>query len=83
MLGAASVEHSSDRAVIGRRVSVSEDDGSRAVYALVIPGDGDPSRRRLGVDSPMGAALLGATVGERVVVDAPAGRRALTVLAVC
>jgi Transcription elongation factor, GreA/GreB, C-term len=68
--------------VIGRRATVVEEDGERSSYALVFPGDGDPRRRSVSPESPIGAALLGARCGETVVVDAPAGRRTLTIEAV-
>ncbi len=82
LLDTAALEAASDRAVVGRRVRVREDDGSEAAYSLVIPGDGDPQRGWIGADAPMGAALLGARTGERVMVMAPAGERWLTVLGV-
>src|SRR5688500_10721055 len=42
------------RAIVGRRVHIAEEDGSQATYSLVIPGDGQPVRGRLGVDAPLG-----------------------------
>ena len=75
-------ERSGRAAIIGRRVTVREEDGSESTYALVIPGDGDPFHSWLGVDSPMGSAVLGARAGDQVVVVAPAGERILTVIEV-
>lgn len=69
-------------AVVGRRVTYREADGTRATVALVIPGDGDPHQGWVSVDAPLGQALLGARAGDRVVVHAPAGDRTLTVVAV-
>jgi transcription elongation GreA/GreB family factor len=69
-------------AVIGRRVTFREADGSRATVALVIPGDGDPQHDWISVDAPLGQALLGARPGDHVVVHAPAGDRRLIVDAV-
>jgi transcription elongation GreA/GreB family factor len=69
-------------AVIGRSATVVEDDGERSSYALVFPGDGDARQRHVSPESPLGAALLGARCGEKVAVDAPAGRRTLTIEAV-
>lgn len=69
-------------AAIGRRVTFRESDGGRMTVALVIPGDGDPRHGWIGVDAPLGAALLGARAGARVTVHAPAGDRTILVEAV-
>jgi transcription elongation GreA/GreB family factor len=69
-------------AVIGRRVTYRESDGSRSTVSLVIPGDGDPRHGWIPVDAPLGAALVGARVGDDVVVRAPAGDRTVHVEAV-
>jgi transcription elongation factor GreA len=82
VLDACEKVHEQDRAVIGRRVTVREDEGDLVTYALVFPGDGDPVRGFISADSPIGAALLGRTPGDIVEVDAPVGRRVVTVLSV-
>lgn len=69
-------------AVIGRRVTYVEDDGARYTVALVIPGDGDPRHGWISVDAPLGAALIGASPGDRVIVHAPAGDRHVSVVGV-
>lgn len=74
--------HEAGRAVIGRRVTFLEDDGDPITYALVFPGDGDPIQGWVSADSPLGAAVLGSTPGDRVEVIAPAGARVITVLSV-
>lgn len=71
-----------NRAVIGRRVTVLEEDGDLITYALVFPGDGDPAQGWISADSPLGAAVMGCGPGERVEVMAPAGPRVVTVLTV-
>ncbi len=71
-----------DRAVIGRRVTLLEEDGDSITYALVFPGDGDPVQGWISADSPLGSAVLGRAPGDRVEVIAPAGPRMVTVLAV-
>lgn len=71
-----------DRAVIGRRVTLLEDDGSSVTYSLVFPGDGDPTQGWISADSPLGAAVMGASPGAQVAVLAPVGRRIVTVLSV-
>ncbi len=69
-------------AVIGHRVSLREADGSTSVYALVIPGDGDPRNGLVSVDSPVGSAILGRRTGDPVIVAAPAGTWTATVTAI-
>lgn len=66
-------------AVIGRRVTLEENDGATSTYALVIPGEGDLRNGRVSVDSPVGAALVGRRVGERVSIAAPAGSWTATI----
>lgn len=78
VLLAAVVVDEPDVAVIGRRVTLEDEDGS-ADYALVIPGEGDPTNGWISVDSPVGSAVLGKRVGERVSIQAPAGVRHATI----
>ena len=82
VLDAARTVEEPDRAVIGRRVTLREDDGGSVTYAIVFPGDGDPAQGWISADSPLGSAVLGQGVGDRVEVEAPAGRRSVTVLAI-
>lgn len=82
MLGAVTVVDDPQIAVIGRRVTYREADGSRQTVALVIPGDGDPRNGWIAVDAPLGLALLGTRTGDAVTVRAPAGDRIITVEAV-
>jgi hypothetical protein len=82
VLDASEKVHEPDRAVIGRRVTVLEAEGDLVTYTLVFPGDGDPVQGWISADSPLGAALLGRTPGDTVEVDAPVGRRVVTVLSV-
>jgi len=74
--------HDPDRAVIGRRVTLLEEEGDSVTYSLVFPGDGDPAQGWISADSPMGSAVLGCEPGDRVEVIAPSGRRVVTVLSV-
>ena len=67
-------------AVIGHRVTLREADGNTSVYALVIPGDGDPRNGSVSADSPVGSAILGRRPGDLVTVAAPAGTWTATVI---
>ena len=71
VLDASEKVHEPDRAVIGRRVTLLEEGGDSVTYALVFPGDGDPLQGWISADSPLGAAVLGCTAGDRVEVIAP------------
>jgi transcription elongation GreA/GreB family factor len=82
VLDAAERIHESERAVIGRRVTVLEPEGESVSYRLVFPGDGDPAQGCISADSPLGSAILGCVPGDKVEVTAPAGRRLVTVLSV-
>lgn len=79
---AADVHDRPGVAVIGRRVTLREDDGEVVTYSIVFPGDGDPQRGWISADSPLGGALLHGRAGARVEVVAPAGRRTVALVAV-
>ena len=79
---AADQVHDADRAVIGRRVTLLEQEEDSVNYELVFPGDGDPAQGWISAGSPLGTAILGCTPGDTVEVIAPAGRRVVTLLAV-
>lgn len=62
----------------GRLVSV--DDGTkRLTFTLVGSFESDPAKQKLSIASPLGKALLGKKVGDRVVVTAPIGQTVYTV----
>jgi hypothetical protein len=68
-----------DVAIIGRRITLAEDDGATSTYALVIPGEGDPRNGWVSVDSPVGVALLGRRIGDAETIEAPAGSGSATI----
>lgn len=81
--GAVAVdERGPAQAVIGRRVTLRDDGGETVRYALVFPGDGDPTLGWISADAPLGAAILGAAPGDTVTVEAPLGRWSATIIAV-
>lgn len=84
ILAGAECDNSPGTAVLGRRVTLRDADtsGDTTTYALVIPGDGDPAQGWISVDSPLGSAVLGHRAGDRVEVAAPAGRWAVSIVAV-
>ena len=68
------VEPSADKVSVGTEVTIRFDDGStdtvRVVSSILEENDGDPV---LTPDSPLGKALKGASKGDRVTYESPAG----------
>ncbi len=60
---------------IGSRVVVQDLDSGRELpeYKVVGSQEADPMHRAVSEDSPFGRALMGAKVGDEVVVEAPKG----------
>lgn len=56
-----------------------EQDGSSHTFTLVFPENADPAQDRISVLAPLGAALLGARVGEPVVWRVPSGEKCMRV----
>ena len=79
-LARAKIERDAGLAVIGRRVTLEETDGTRTTYTLAIPGEGNPTRGSVSVASPVGRAIYLRQVGEQVTIDAPAGAWSATVV---
>ncbi len=67
--------------VAGSRVLVRDDEGECELL-IVEPADADARSGRVSTDSPLGRALLGRAAGARVVVRAPAGGRAVSIVQV-
>ena len=57
----------------GALVTVEDDEGVRVTWRLVDKEESDPKAGRISVQSPVGAALLGRTVGDAVTVRLPKG----------
>lgn len=76
------IEPDAGIAVVGRRVEVVDEEGSRSTYALALPGEGDPSRGWLSIDSPVGLAVVGRRAGDRAIVHAPGGDWPIAVVGV-
>ena len=58
---------------IGSRVTVVEGDGPPETYHIVGSAEADPAQGLISNESPLGRALMGQKVGEKAVVNAPAG----------
>jgi transcription elongation factor GreA len=79
-LAAARVVDPDGSVIVGSSITLADPVGVRATYTLVAPGQAQPALGLISSDSPVGSALLGHRVGDRVVVDAPGGRWTVEVI---
>ncbi len=74
------VQTGGDIVGFGSTVTVlDETSGREMTYTLVSPTEAKPAEGKLAMDSPVGAALEGARVGQTVAVSTPKGDRPLKV----
>ncbi len=59
---------------VGSTVSVKEEGGKPEDYTIVGAAEANPAKGLISNESPLGKAILGHKAGERVEVDAPAGK---------
>jgi transcription elongation factor GreB len=71
-----------DRVYFGAFVTVEEESGESAEYRLVGPDESDPARGLLSIESPLGRALMGRSVGDEVTVRRPRGEAAVSISAI-
>ena len=71
-----------DQIFFGATVTVLDDQGAEATYAIVGIDEAEPARNRISWVSPMARTLLKAREGDTVTLMTPAGRRELEVLEV-
>jgi transcription elongation factor GreA len=64
---------SAETAQVGSTVTIQEEGNDSEVYTIVGAAEANPAAGRISNESPLGKALLGHKVGDRVQVDAPAG----------
>ena len=72
-----------DTVSFGNRVTIidlGDEDGEEETYTIVGTSESDPANGRLSNDSPVGAALIGAHVGEVVAAATPGGVRRLRIV---
>ena len=63
---------------IGKQVRVAVN-GSEHVFAIVGEWEANPAEKKISNESPLGVALLGKNVGDKVEVEAPAGKVTYTI----
>jgi transcription elongation factor GreA len=56
--------------------------GKKQVFMVVGEWEADPMERKISHESPLGKALMGREVGEKIEVEAPAGRITYTIVSV-
>lgn len=70
------------RVAFGAWVKLADESGAEVTYRIVGPDEFDAERGLISVDSPVGRALLGRSVGEEVVVRRPKGDAVYEILEV-
>lgn len=65
---------------LGARITVQEEDFDPETYHLVGPKEADPRNGRISYESPIGQALLGHRVGDKISVQTPGGSISLSIL---
>ncbi|MBP7832928.1 MAG: transcription elongation factor GreA [Candidatus Levybacteria bacterium] len=66
---------------LGSTITVSIN-GKKEDFVLVGEWEADPHNKKISHESPLGKALLGKSVGEKVEVEAPAGTVSYTVVSI-
>lgn len=64
---------------IGCKVTLHVD-GKKDIFTIVGEWEADPLKKKISHASPLGRALLGKKVGEKVEVEAPAGKAIYTII---
>jgi transcription elongation factor GreA len=69
-----------DRVAVGCAVTVREPGEAEEVFTLVGAKEADPRSRKVSNESPIGRALLGKRVGDKVKVETPGGGMTFEIL---
>lgn len=56
--------------------------GNQHVYEIVGEWEADPTKKKVSHSSPLGSALLGKKIGDRIDVDAPAGKISYEIISI-
>jgi transcription elongation factor GreA len=65
---------------LGSKVEVKDHNGKKAVYTIVGVAEADPKEGKISNESPVGTAMLGKKVGDKIDIKAPAGDMTWTVV---
>jgi len=72
-------EKPSGKIKLGSKVTVALSDGKKENYAIVGSAEASPGEGKISNESPMGKALMGKKVGDKVEVSPPSGPMKITV----
>jgi transcription elongation factor GreA len=64
---------------VGTKVTVHVD-GDEEIFEIVGAPEADPMKKRISHISPLGAALMGKAIGDKIEVEAPIGNLTYTIL---
>lgn len=67
---------------IGSHVTVLDEDGEMEDYDIVGSQESDMRRKKISNESPVGSALIGRRVGDKLEVPVPSGVRSLTIVSI-
>jgi transcription elongation factor GreA len=70
-----------DGVTVGTKVTVKVN-GAKTIFDIVGEWEADPINKKISHDSPLGIALSGKKVGDKVEVEAPAGKLQYEILAI-
>ena len=79
---AVPIEEHHDGVVSMGSTVVVKDGRHEETYTIVGPAEVDVATGRISMESPVGEALMGHTVGDKVTVTTPAGSRPITIVRV-
>lgn len=71
-----------DRVYFGAWIELEDEEGATLRYRLVGPDEFDAKAGRISVDSPVGRALMGQSLGANVLVRRPKGETVYTILSI-
>jgi transcription elongation factor GreA len=74
------IEHNSNSNVEAGSVVEVENDGEKMKFEIVGSDESDPVNGRISIDSPIGSALSGCKVGDKVSVSTPGGQTEYKIL---
>jgi len=82
-LRAAEIVEAANGDTAGMGSTVTYEDGGKEMRFTLVPGsEADPGKGRLSIDSPVGEALAGATVGDTRSLETPSGPRDVRITSV-
>ena len=72
----------SDEVILGSHVTVVEDGWEPESYTIVGSAEADPGAGRISNESPLGKALMGHKVGQKVAFETPGGTAEVEILSI-